>query len=114
MRPRAVSTSAGVGAVFVANVEHLLKDVTHRGERVEPPLLHLVEQTPQLRVVLYRLLDVPARARRCDLEHLAREIAPPPLLELALGVEPRAVLRNLRSERVEPLAAHRLGKDDRW
>ena len=36
--------SASVGAVFVANVEHLLKDLTDGRERVELPFLDVAEQ----------------------------------------------------------------------
>ena len=37
-----------MGAVFVANVEHLLKDLTHGRERVELPFLDSVEEPLQL------------------------------------------------------------------
>src|SRR5579884_4534903 len=66
-RPRAASTSAGAGPALarraVANPEHLLEDLTDRGQRVEPPLLHVAEELAQRRVVLHRLLDAAARAR---------------------------------------------------
>src|SRR4051794_28335743 len=112
-RPRAASTSASVGAVFVANVEHPLKDVTHRRERVELPLLHLVEQPAQLWIVAHGLLDVTAGARGGDLEDLAGEVAATAQLELPLGFQPAAVLGDLLRERLDPLAAHRLGEHDR-
>ena len=94
-------------------MEHLLKDLTHRRERVEFPLLHRTEEAPQLGVVLHRLLDATPRAGGGDLEDLAREVAPAALLELAFRLEPAAVLGDLLPERVEALAAHRLGEDDR-
>src|SRR5436305_8741506 len=75
MRPRAASTLASVGAVFVANVEHLLKDVTHRRQRAEPPLLHLVEQAPQLRIVRDALHEEATNERPDDLEQSAHEKA---------------------------------------
>src|SRR3954447_6445203 len=92
MRSRAASMSASSG---LANAEHLLEDLTNRGQRVELPLLHLGEQPLQLRVLAHRLLDLAARADRRNREHLVREVTAPALLELAFRVEPRAVLADL-------------------
>src|SRR3954451_14092157 len=113
IRPRAASISARVGAVFVANVEDLLKDLTHSRERVESPFLHLVEQPLQLLVSLYRLLDVTPSAGGRDLEDLPRKIAATALLELALRLEPLVMLGDLLPECVEPFTPHRLRQHDR-
>src|SRR5579884_2479914 len=65
-RSRAASSSATAGPVLalrvVPNPEHLLEDLTNRGQRVEPPLLDVGEQPPQRPVVAHRLLDVAPRA----------------------------------------------------
>src|SRR3954454_17475706 len=58
-RVRAASMSASVGAVAVANAEHLLQDLTHRRERVELPGLHVLEEPAELRILLHLLLEVP-------------------------------------------------------
>src|SRR5919197_665476 len=50
-RPRASSMSRNVGAVLVANSEHLFHDFAHRRQGVELAALHLVEQAPQLGIV---------------------------------------------------------------
>src|SRR5438046_5230465 len=107
MRSRAASMSASVGR---SNVEHLVEDLTNSRERVEPPRLDVVEQPPQLGVVADGRLEVPARPRRRDLEHLLREVRPPPPLELAVRLEPGAVLGDLLPERLEALPAHGLGQ----
>src|SRR5262249_3379511 len=102
-----------VGAVAGINPEHLVENLTDGGQGIEPPPLHLFEQAAQLGVLLYLFLEVPPCTRGRDLEDLRREIAPPALLELALGLEPRTVLLDLLPERVDAFAAHRLGEDDR-
>src|SRR5581483_8030970 len=112
-RSRAASISASVGAVAVANSEHLLQDLTNRRQRVELPGLHVVEKAPQLRALAHRVLEVLASACRGDGEHLGGEIAPAAGLELALRLEPRAVLADLLPQRVDSLAAQRLGENDR-
>ncbi len=63
IRSRAARISASVSVVLVANLEHLLHDLAHGGERVELARLHLVEQPPQLGIVGDRSLEVPLRAR---------------------------------------------------
>src|SRR2546423_14982411 len=98
MRSRAASMSGSVGR---SNVEHPLEDLTNGRERVEPARLHLVEQPPQLGVVPHCRLEMPPRARRGDLEHLLREIRPPPPFELAVRLEPRAVLGDPLSQLLE-------------
>ena len=50
----------------------------------------------QLGIVGDRALEMAARPRRGDGEHLGREVAPPALLERALGLEPGAVRRRSR------------------
>src|SRR5436305_15227835 len=97
--------SASVGAVVVANAKHLLQDRMYRRQRTQLPGLHLVEQAPQLLVPLHLVLQVASCPRRRDREHLAREIAGPPALELAFRLEPGAVLADLLPERVDALAA---------
>src|SRR5579884_1627262 len=104
--------SASVGAVAVANPEHLLQDLTDRRERVELALLHVLEQAAQLRVLLNLRLQMPPRARRGDAEDLGREVPSPARLELALRLEPRAMLLDLLPELGDPLAPDRLGEHD--
>src|SRR5947209_5964165 len=105
--------SASVGAVPVAKPEHLLEDLVHRRQRVEPPALHLVEQAPQLRVAGDRLLEMALRARRRDGEYLAREVPPPPLLEAPLRPEIGAVLLDPLPQLGHVLAAKRFRQHDR-
>src|ERR671930_2446819 len=113
-RRRASWTSASVGAVrSVAKVEDLLHYLPHRRERIELAPLHLVQQPPQLGIVCDRLLEVRLRAPRRDREHLAGQVLAPPLLELPLLLEVRAVLRDLRPQLGDVLAARRVGEDDR-
>src|SRR5215218_4617189 len=76
IRARAASMSARVGAIFVGiavrvDVEHLLHDLSHRGQRVELPPLDLVEQASKLGVVRDRALQVQLCPRARDREHLA-------------------------------------------
>src|SRR5438477_13220033 len=101
MRSRAASMSGSVGR---SNVEHLLEDLTNRRQRVEPARLHVVEQPPKLGIVPDGRLEVPPCAGRGDLEHLLREVRAPPPLELAVGLEPRAVLRDPLPQLLEALA----------
>src|SRR5437667_9828680 len=110
MRSRAASISGSVGR---SNVEHLLEDLTNGRERVEPARLDVVEQPPQLRVVPDRRLEMPPRTRRGDLEHLLRQVRPPPPLQLSVDLEPGPMLGDLLLELLEPFAAHRLGEHDR-
>ena len=62
--------------------------VMHGGERIELAPLDAVEQPPQLGVVGDRILQMTARARRGDREHLGREVAAAALLERPVGLEP--------------------------
>src|SRR5947207_7423099 len=110
MRSRASSMSRRVGAVLVANPEHLLHDLAHRRQGIELAALHFVEEPTQLRVVRDRALEMRLRARGRNCEHLAGEVAPPALVELAAALEERAVLRELLPERVDVLAGRRLGE----
>src|SRR5262249_31480676 len=105
--------SARVGAVVVANAEHLLQDLTNRRQRVEPSFLHVAKEPTQLVALPPRFPQVTPCAVRGDLEDLRRQVPPPPPLELALRLEPGAVLGDLLPERVDALAAHRLGQHDR-
>jgi len=63
-------------------VKDLLQYLSYRAERIQLPALDLGEQAPQLRIVGHRVLEMPLGPRGRDREHLAREIARPPLLEL--------------------------------
>ena len=84
--------SAHPGAVSVAaNVKDLLQYLSYRAERVQLPALDLGEQAPQLRIVGHRVLEMPLGPRGRDREHLAGEIARPPLLELPELLEVGAV-----------------------
>src|SRR5689334_2694517 len=69
-RSRAASMSASVGAVVVANAKHLLQDLTNRRQRVEPALLHVAEEAPQLGALAHGCFEVATRAARRDLEDL--------------------------------------------
>src|SRR6266536_209220 len=113
-RARACSISGRPGAVaVVANPEHLLQYLPHRAERIEPALLHLVEQPPQLGVVGDRVLEVLLRPAGGDGEDLAREVPPTPLVEPARFLEVGAVRRDLLPQLRHVLAARRLGEHDR-
>ena len=85
----------------------------HRRERVELAALDTVEQPPQLGVVGDRILQMAARARRRNREHLRREVAAAALLERAVALELRPVRLDRRPELVDALAAQRLGEHDR-
>src|ERR671932_1263611 len=87
-RARAVSMSATVGAVLTAiDLEDLGEYLLDRRQRIQLALLHLVEDTAQLRIFAHRALEVALRAQRGDREDLAREISPPSRGELALRLE---------------------------
>ena len=58
----------------VANAKHLLENLTNRRQRVEPACLHVVQEPPQLGIVLDRVLQVTSCPRRGDLEHLLCEV----------------------------------------
>src|SRR5438128_9883417 len=110
MRSRSASMSARGGR---SNVEHLLEDLTNRRQGVEPARLDIVEEPPQLGVVADGRLQVPSRPGRRDLEHLLREVRPPPPLELAVRLEPRTVLGDLLPQLLETLATQGLREHDR-
>src|SRR3954452_5076928 len=112
-RARSISGRPGAVAVAIVNPEYLLEYLSHRGQRVELPCLHLSERPPQLGVVGDRLLEVPARAARRDREDLAGEIFPAPLLELSALLEERTMLLDLVPELGYVLAAHGLRQHDR-
>src|SRR6266545_8050330 len=114
MRERASWMSASVGAVrCVANLEHLLKDLTHGRQRIELAPLHLVEQPPQLRIVGHRPLEVRLRATGRDGEDFARQVLAPPLLQPPLRLEVRPVLLDLRPELGNVLSVCGVGEYDR-
>src|SRR6476469_9457428 len=104
--------SLRVGAVFVAKVEHLLKDLTDGREWVESSFLYVAQEPLYLWVALHRLFDVPTRTGRRDLEDLSCEIAAAARFQLALRLEPVPMLGDLLPERLEALAPHRLGEHD--
>ena len=104
---------AVVIASVVGEVEHGLEDLMHGGERIELAPLDAVEQPPQLGVVGDGILQVTARARRRDREHLGREIAAAALVERPVGLEPGPVRFDRGPELVDALAAQRLGEHDR-
>ena len=85
IRSRAASMSVSVGAVLVAKMEDLAKDRTHSGERVELPLLNLVEQTGELGIPGHGRLEMAAGAGRGDREDLGGEVAATPFLETGCG-----------------------------
>src|ERR671918_1108917 len=107
-RSRASAIALGVGAV-VTDTKHLLHDLPDRGQGVELPPLHLVEQPLQLRVVAYRGLEVRLRATGRHGEHFTRQIAPPALLEPAALLQVGPVLPELLPEQLDVLPAHGLG-----
>src|SRR5438132_4950668 len=112
-RARASSISLSVGAVSTANLEHLPHDLADRTQRVELPLLNLVEKPPQLRILGDRFLEMGFCPRRRNGEDLAGEIAATLLLQPPLGLEEGAVLLDLRPELGHVLAAGGLGQHDR-
>src|SRR6266545_3004864 len=57
-RSRASSMSRSVGAVRIANSEHLLHDFAHSRQGIELAALHLVEQAAQLGIVGHGVLQV--------------------------------------------------------
>src|SRR5438445_3144218 len=106
--------SASVGAICsVAKLEHLLHDLLHRGQRVELPPLHLVQDAPQLRVVLNRTLEMRLGTTGCNREHLTGEILAPALLEAPLRLQVSTMLLDLAPELGDAVAPRRLGEDDR-
>src|SRR5213080_358131 len=105
MRSRAASMSASVGR---SNVEHLLEDLTNGRQRVEPARLDVVEEPPQLGIVADGRLEVASCARGGDLEDLLCEVRTPSPLELAVRLEPRAMLGDLLPQRLEALTPHGL------
>src|SRR5438876_8203704 len=93
---RAASISVSVGPVVsVANVEHLVHDLSNGRERVELSALHLIEQPPQLGIPGDRALEMGLRAGGGDREHLAGEILAPPLLQQPFAFEEGAVRLDL-------------------
>ena len=62
-------------------MEHLVNDLSNRGERVELPALNLVEQPAQLWIAGDGPLEMRLRTGGGDREHLAREILAPPLVQ---------------------------------
>src|SRR6476646_9175152 len=102
-----MSVSVGLGVLRIA--KNQIKNFTYRRQRIEPACLHVVQETPQLGIVLDGMLQVTSCPRRGDLEHLLCEVRATPPLELPLGLEPRPVLGDLLPERLDALAAHRLG-----
>src|SRR5438552_18109476 len=105
--------SVTVGAVLVAKMENPLKNLMHRGRRVELSALHLVQQASQLGIAGDSALEMTPCPRGGDREHLRRQVPPPPLLEQPLRLEVRPVLADLLPQRLDSLVAERLGEDDR-
>src|ERR671930_164749 len=105
--------SASVGAVScVANFEDPLHYLPDRGQWIELTALDLIEQSPELRVVCDRPLEVRLRAPRSNGENLAGQVLTPTFLEAALRFEMRPVLCDLRPELRHVLAARRIREDD--
>src|SRR6266581_372229 len=109
IRSRAASMSASVGAVFVAKVEDLVKDRTHRAQRVELSPLDLLEQAGELGILGDGRLEVPTRTRRRDGEDLGGEVAAPALFETARD----AVRLDCVPELADPDPRERVGEDHR-
>src|SRR5437588_8256147 len=113
-RWRASSTSASVGAVrSVAKMEDLLHYLPHRRQWIELAALHLAEEALQLGIIGDGPLEMRLGAPRRNGEYLPGEVLAPPLLELSLLFEVRAVLGDLRPQLGDILAARRVGEDDR-
>src|SRR5436190_22435123 len=113
IRARAASTSASVGVVSVAKLENLFHDLSNSGERVQFSLLDLVEEPPELRIVLDGALAMRLGAGRRDREHLAGEILAAPLVEQPFFDQEGSVLLDLVPEIADALAVHGLRQDDR-
>src|SRR5215210_3279634 len=113
MRSRASRMSAGVGAVSVFNVEHLLHDLAYGGERVELPSLNLVEEPPKLGIVGHGLLQMNLGPRRGDREDFTCEVPAAPLVEEPVGLEVLPVAGDLLPELHDSLARDGLREDDR-
>src|SRR6476619_1327617 len=92
-RPRrATSISVSVGPVVsVAKMEHLVNDLSNRGERVELSALYLVEQPAELRIPRDGVFEMHLRARRRNCEHLGGEMLAAALLQESLVHEEGAV-----------------------
>src|SRR6266511_5972416 len=105
--------SLRLGAVLAVNLEHLLHDLANRRERVESARLDLVEQAPELGVVLDLALEMRLRPAGGDREHLPGQVLPPPLLEQPLPFEVGAMLLDLLPQLGNVLTARGLGEDDR-
>src|SRR5947209_5180720 len=105
--------SPSVGAVLVAKLEDLLHYLSDRRQWIELAALDLVQQPPQLGISFDRPLQMSLGAARGDCEHLAREVPPAAFLEAPVGLEVRPVLRDLLPQKLDVLAARRLGEDDR-
>src|ERR1700746_3536792 len=101
------------GSSGTIDVEDLVEDLTDSAERVELTALHLVQQPAQLRIVRDRALQMPLRASGRDREYLAREVAPPPLVEAPGVDEEGAVLADLLPQLRHAFVSHRLGEHDR-
>src|SRR5205085_6847944 len=114
-RPRrAASISASVGPVVsVAKVEHLVNDLSNRGERVELSALDLVQEPAQLGIVGNGALEMSLRTRRSDGEHLTGEMLATPLLEQFFVHEEGAVRLDVLPELRHVLAARRVRQHDR-
>src|SRR3954447_19963857 len=113
-RSRAASIAARSGASIAAfDPDPPLQHLLHRRQRIKPPLLDVGEQPRELRVAGDRALEVRLRARRGQREHLRSEPPPPRPLELAGGLEERAVRLDRGPQLVDARLLDRLGEHDR-
>src|SRR6476661_5933238 len=112
-RPRraaSISVSAGP-VVSVAKMEHLVNDLSNRGERVELSALHLVEQPAQLGIPRDSAFEMHLRARRPNCEHLGGEMLAAALLQDSLVHEESTVRFDVLPELRHVLPACRVGQD---
>src|SRR5687767_7429730 len=111
-RSRAASTSASVGAVSVAKLEHLLHDLPYGCQWVQFSPLDLVQEPTQLWIALHSPLEVRFCPSGSDRVHLSGEVPAAPLLEEPLVVEMPAVCLDLRPQIGHSLVGDRLREDD--
>src|SRR5690348_4970854 len=96
-----------------SGIDVLLQQLAGRGRRVEFAPHHPVQQLRRRRVVGDRCFQAPAHSRGGDADDLAAQVAGAALGQRALLFDELAVGLDLGRQLVDPLAAGRLGAQDR-